>query len=486
MWAEPLKPSAEVFQQAVPPKRRRVSLSPSLSACSLATSVEQPSPNSTLSSGYMTIPSTPSEYGAIELHTPRTEEKDPNESDDLALDLTHDNDFTIIAPKPRCALSHLSNLETHYLQYHMELGSKLLANLESDENPLRSLIIPRALSSPLLMKALCAVSAMHFANRSRDSLGAQTAAANYYVRTMSGLRSALSNCPVEALSTDSVLAVALLCKYEIVRGSVKQWAVHLNALEKLVVSRGGFSTFDHETAEFLWGLFMYAHNVARVTNRKQITNHVPGMETFSLTKLDIYIGYTEDIIKLCPRIADLPLLSHDPVALGLEIHTIDTLLRNWTYTSRQYIIPKGITDGSLLRLRMVAECFRDAAYIYLHSTLERMSQSSMAHNLPSLWSSFISRKKPVALRRCLDRIQSFHLDENCEYSALTFPLFIAGCESESPAERELVSQSLGKLEMNFGIGNVKRAKELLNILWSGEKMHWLDVLERLKWDLILA
>lgn len=54
-------------------------------------------------------------------------------------------------------------------------------------------------------------------------------------------------------------------------------------------------------------------------------------------------------------------------------------------------------------------------------------------------------------------------------------------------------RSLGRLEENFGIGNVKRAKELLNVLWdrqgngNGEKeVHWLDVLEGMQWDLILA
>ena len=339
MWAEPLKPSAEIFQQVLPPKRRRVSPSPSLSASSPAAPVEQLSPNSTVFSGYTTVPSTPSEYGAIEICTPQDEDNDSHGNDDLALDVTHSENCAVLVPKQCGSLSHLSNLEMHYLQYHMEQGSKLLANLESDENPLRSLIIPYALSSPLLMKALCAVSAMHLANRSCGNLSAQNAAANYYVRTMSGLRSALSKAPVEGFPTDSILAVAILCKYEIVRGSVKQWAVHLSALEKLVVSRGGFSTFDQDTAEFLWGLyvvvsitydaqlinthrFMYAHNVARVTNRKQITNYIPGEEALSLRKLDIYIGYTEDIIRLCPRIADLPLLSHDPVALGLEIHTM--------------------------------------------------------------------------------------------------------------------------------------------------------------------
>ncbi|KAK1138971.1 lysine requiring protein [Aspergillus melleus] len=150
-------------------------------------------------------------------------------------------------------------------------------------------------------------------------MDAQTAAANYYIRTMSGLRSALTEFPRKPFSDESILAVALLCKYEIVRGSVKQWSVHLDALEKLVISRGGLTSFDKDTADFLWGLFLYTHNVAKMTNRRPITP-IPGAENFTFTKLDIYIGYTEEIIKICARISDLPLLSQDPVALGLEIH----------------------------------------------------------------------------------------------------------------------------------------------------------------------
>lgn len=135
---------------------------------------------------------------------------------------------------------------------------------------------------------------------------------------------------------------------------------------------------------------------------------------------------------------------------------------------------------------MVADCFRDAAYIYLHSTLERMSQNP-AHTLPPSWSLSISVPKSEALRRCLARVESYHLDHHCEYSALTFPLFIAGCESQTRRERDVVVQSLGMLEANFGIGNVRRAKELLNVLWAGKgSVHWQDALEELQWDLILA
>ncbi|KAH8432606.1 fungal specific transcription factor domain-containing protein [Aspergillus melleus] len=486
MWAQPLDPSAQVFQSVMPPKRRRLSASP-VSVCSPASMESGDLTRSSLSVCHASSSaSSPLNSGYTETHSPSTGISDLNENDDIASNAANIKDLSVVSPKLRGHISHISTLEAHYLQYHMEQGSRLLANLESDENPLRSLLIPRAFSSPILMKALCAVSAVHLANRSQNSLDAQTAAANYYIRTMSGLRSALTEFPHKQFSDESILAVALLCKYEIVRGSVKQWSVHLDALEKLVISRGGLTSFDKDTADFLWGLFLYTHNVAKMTNRRPIAP-IPGAENFSFTKLDIYIGYTEEIIKICARIADLPLLSHDPVALGLEIHTIDTSLRDWTHTATHYTVPRGTTEATLRRLRMVAECFRDAAYIYLHSTLNRMSnQNHTTHCLPSSWPDLITLSKDEALERCLERVRSNPLDQHCEYSALTFPLFITGCESQDPEARELVIESLTKLEANFGIGNVKRAKELLRILWQGAQMHWLDVLEQLKWGLILA
>jgi hypothetical protein len=164
----------------------------------------------------------------------------------------------------------------------------------------------------------------------------------------------------------------------------------------------------------------------------------------------------------------------------------DAALHDWTHENTQCIIPKGISEDTLFRLRMVAECFRDAAYIYLHSTLDRMASGTGNPILPSLWPSFISVTKSEAVRRCLLRIASLPLDEHCEYSALTFPLFMCGCETDEDADRECVFESLSKLEANFGIGNVKRAKELLRLLWDGERRHWMDVLEELGWNLIVA
>ncbi|KAJ5336008.1 uncharacterized protein N7506_004030 [Penicillium brevicompactum] len=514
MWVEPLGPSAQVFskseskseQPIESPKRRRLSES--------ASQLPSPAPSASSdawfdfrSSGQVTPwnwsnVSSPRELGSIS--------SNPVTSQELAgcaqeyVDVPAD----AMIPRPQGHISHLSCHETHYLQYHMEQGSRLLANLESDDNPLRSILIPRAMSSPLLMKAVCAVSALHLANRSQG-FGAHTAAVNYYSGTLSGLRSALGECSTELLPDDAMLAVGLLCKYEIVRGSVKQWVVHLNALQRLIVSRGGFASMDRDAAEFLRGLFVYAYQMARISNHNRITPADISVDSdIGIPKLDIYIGYTEELLELCARIAELPASKHDNLALYLSVASINESLLNWTHTSTPYVIPSGTPAATLTRLQLVAECFRDAGFAYLHSIMEHISRDLETAELaipvgaiPTQdWCSLISSPKQPAIDRCLARVKNFPLDDHCEYSALTFPLFISGCESNNIADREVVLQSLDKLQHNFGIGNVRRAKELLGILWarrdadSGlfglgidhKQVHWLDIVKELGWELILA
>lgn len=258
VWAEPLGPSAQVFKTdftdstTTPKSRSKGDASPS----------HLVSPKSSpLSDAWLDAQSSisPSPSGSI-TSSPRhwlnesNIRQDHDQSDQTTEEVISQESLAVV-PRPRNYISHLSDHESHYLQYHVQQGSRLLANLESDDNPLRSLLIPRALSSPLLMRAVCAVSALHLANRSQG-YSAQTASATFYGRTLEGIRSVLLKSSPEALSDDAMLAVGLLCKYEIVRGSVKQWVVHLNALQRLIATRGGLQSMDPDAAHFLRGLYV--------------------------------------------------------------------------------------------------------------------------------------------------------------------------------------------------------------------------------------
>lgn len=255
LWVQPLGPSAQVFKQPDVSKRRRLNtsspqpaLSPRLSSpfCSDPWPETRRSPSSV--SVTRSVPSSPQRRVNVQ-------EETQYESDTQTPDGSQNSVSIISRPQSYPHPTHLSGTESHYLQYHVEFGSRLLANLESDDNPLRSVLIPRAMSSPLLMRAVCAVSALHLANRSQD-LSAQTAAANFYGRALSGIRAALTESLTDVLSDDTMLAVGLMCKYEIVRGSVKQWVVHLSALQRLIASRGGLTSMDADAAQFLRGLYV--------------------------------------------------------------------------------------------------------------------------------------------------------------------------------------------------------------------------------------
>lgn len=254
---QPLGPSAQVFNQAEEQKRRRLSvstpsqlMSPAPSPSSDSWMYMQPSPTTISLSPSPSQPCSP--RGRIIDLEERPDHGDYIDEHTTPLSSGQSDILTMI-PRQHSFISHLGDHETHYLQYHVEFGSRLLANLESDDNPLRSLLIPRAISSPLLMKAVCALSALHLANRSAG-FSAQTAAAGFYGRALSGIRTAIADSATNGLSDDTMLAVGLLCKYEVVRGSVKQWVVHLNALQRLIASRGGLVAMDRDAAEFLRGL----------------------------------------------------------------------------------------------------------------------------------------------------------------------------------------------------------------------------------------
>lgn len=61
--------------------------------------------------------------------------------------------------------------------------------------------------------------------------------------------------------------------------------------------------------------------MARISNRKCLTagDACPSETDIGPPRLDIYIGYTEEIIKLCARIAELPTLKDDTVSLRVAI-----------------------------------------------------------------------------------------------------------------------------------------------------------------------
>lgn len=60
--------------------------------------------------------------------------------------------------------------------------------------------------------------------------------------------------------------------------------------------------------------------MGRISNRNCITaTDILVDSDIGIPKLDIYIGYTEELLNLCARIAELPSLQADTLALRLSV-----------------------------------------------------------------------------------------------------------------------------------------------------------------------
>lgn len=186
-----------------------------------------------------------------------------------ALDIPHDTNVPTSKETSgyeliRSPSGLVSSTELYYLQYHAERGSRLMSNLETSHNPLQEVLLPRAFCSALVQDAICTMSASHMANGScSDQLGLRNAEITYHGRTLSGVRNALTKLPKQDMLSSSnmtlveeiILAVASVCKYEAVRGNIKSWRGHLEALQSLVDYCGGFKSLDVDIADWVSGLY---------------------------------------------------------------------------------------------------------------------------------------------------------------------------------------------------------------------------------------
>lgn len=146
----------------------------------------------------------------------------------------------------------------YYIQYIHEKGAKELLNMDAGaSNPLRRLILHRALRSSGVLDGLCAVAACHQAQRAGpdERMLFSIPATAFYLKATNWLRHALDPGGDKETSVEnSLLTALLLCKYEIIQGSISQWKGHLHGLETLLRSCGGLDAFETDFSRYIKSL----------------------------------------------------------------------------------------------------------------------------------------------------------------------------------------------------------------------------------------
>jgi hypothetical protein len=169
---------------------------------------------------------------------------------------------------------HASAKELHFLQYHAEILCTLLVNADCSNNPLRQVVLPRAITSSMLRHAVCSVAAWHMSTSfvgKEDVLQAE--AMSYYMQALSKLNSTIRRMKTDealddvVVSEESLLTSIFLCKYEIMKGGVVNWQSHLSGIEGLLdhfkASRRNLTV---ETLDYAKSLYAQYHCCSGVRN----------------------------------------------------------------------------------------------------------------------------------------------------------------------------------------------------------------------------
>ncbi len=166
--------------------------------------------------------------------------------------------LTCISPINPLFSSDYSN----YLLYYTERLSRLLVMVDTPCNPLRYMIIPRVASSPMLLKAVCAVSACHLSQQQGSTSTAEdgTFALSNYAHALRDLTQCLTRfSQVDQRTVDQIVLTAVfLCKYEIIRGSIHEWRHHLTGLLHLIEHPVTLSGLSLEAKRFVHSLYVFS------------------------------------------------------------------------------------------------------------------------------------------------------------------------------------------------------------------------------------
>lgn len=163
-------------------------------------------------------------------------------------------------PSPRLGLSsnpQASTMGCYLLHHYIFKLCVVLINVDGPANPLRNVVLPRAVTSQTLMNALYATSALHvFVGKCDPKF--RVASLAYYSKAVSGLLKSISNfsSPREPGEPEILLLTAVfLCKYEILSGGVSNWRSHLEAVRQLFTAvRQQQSRLAPETVAYVQSL----------------------------------------------------------------------------------------------------------------------------------------------------------------------------------------------------------------------------------------
>lgn len=358
-------------------------------------------------------------------------------------------------------------------------------------------LLPMALETSHLLAAVLSIAASH-----RKSLGLEqneAQLAHLQATSVQQFRKSLSN--PDALAEDTSLATTLvLCFGEIVAGSAKSgsWRPHLQGAATILDQRQNRERDRRRNGEtaitaFLWRWYLSFETLALISGKPALSSNFRRFLRLAREEEDDYID-------------DLMTFSTKLIRIFCEINLL-TIERS----SIQYFVSS--TEVYRAAISKVPELTQARGYRLIEEINSMQSRHppkwrpGLESNLsPESRADYIALNEAyhhVALLQVYRRILDYPSSEAavqssvkrvmtllsgltiknrpCPGVAMLQPIFTAGCEACELEDRDIVISLLNAMENLYGMGNVRRARELLKELWI-RRDEDVDMAGCLRWD----
>lgn len=151
----------------------------------------------------------------------------------------------------------------------------------------------------------------------------------------------------------------------------------------------------------------------------------------------------------------------------------------------------GTSISQISRLLYVAQRTRYAAFVFLHSVVERAIELCKFGDAErDALRLQIPYTKSQALDGCLEMLAEVPIAQHCEFAGLALAFFLAGCEVEDEHRKYLVLEKLFLIQRSFGLGHIASANEALMMIWQRDRgakaQVWWNMMRDTGWELILC
>ncbi|ORY14409.1 fungal-specific transcription factor domain-domain-containing protein [Clohesyomyces aquaticus] len=424
----------------------------------------------------------------------------------------------------------VKDLDQHARYYLLHFASQLCADMvvydQPGENPFRDLI-PATSANPLLLQVILANSAFHVYNLSREPVDQSAIQGNRkqclaaYYRTVSRFGGPMKTSYRDALvakqqglsllaqavtsinesTFDVVLAsILLFINYDLIESGIDKWRVHMEGARRLINLFGdtpfqqrGMSRLRKCLLADLLVFFVLGSTLDFQNSPKRLLpESVDVKPLLEYAETNNYLSCPAPLLYIMLRAFELPdvrteFTAEESISNHNEIRRLleSALSFNAVHWAASFQPASPLED--LEKRVLIASAHRSAVCIYLTRILPTTHADSLLGTLTDFNVSFSDLATDI-----VHHISKLSPGDTV-FKSITWPLFLAGAESNNPAQRALIIEKLDMLWNELYWGYILTVKELLGVIWNfkdraakGEDICWVNEVKRMGTELLIA